>query len=228
MPESWEYDGHRFSNAEVEERHATLRPLAQEYLRGYTGTSEFLLSVQMNERRLTFRQTRGTLNYMRNDARGRQILVRGPRPGPAVPPEQEKCPLLGTEHNAHWFPLKNENGSRRCLGWHALTRKSFETRARFPKPFLRGATSNLIHRSTHEGRIVWFPENWHAPGPSYISSWTVGRACTTGAAPLKNPITLTAEEVKTAESVEVPYANPHTRITLCSKCFPGTQNEVVQ
>jgi hypothetical protein len=248
----WAWEDHRVSDSEIEEDTEPFRRMAKEFLYSYYGDWEFLLSVQEQVHRLSVRQIRGVINCMRAHTRGTEILQRGPceisRPAcghkycpddrcgyaPVIPtPEplwiKEICPLVRTrqEHDRHHFPLRSKPGSsKHCLGWHRMTRTSTLVRARFHAPFVRGAKSNLLHRSTHVGWVLWMPDNFHQPGQAYVYEWWVGRACTRHAAPLKCPDTLTVEEARAAR----PHVGPgiqHDALTLCPQCFPGTRYEVV-
>lgn len=129
--------------------------------------------------------------------------------------DRDECPLIGTDHDSHWFPV--ENGKQHCIGWHAMTRDLTRTRARLHAPYLRGRNSNLIHRSRHEGWLTWFPRPFHGPGQAEITFWDVGVACS-GLA-LRNPELLDASGVRAARPhPKVKYADG---VRLCPKCFPG-------
>jgi hypothetical protein len=127
----------------------------------------------------------------------------------------DECPLIGTDHGTHWFPV--ENGRQHCIGWHAMTRDLTHTRARFHARYLRGRNSNIVHRSRHEGWITWFPRPFHGPGQAEVVFWDVGVACK-GLA-LRNPELLDADGVRAAEPYpKVKYADG---VRLCPDCFPG-------
>jgi hypothetical protein len=232
--EDWVWEDHRLSDNEVGEFPEPYRALAKEFLYGYEGDMDFLLSVQEQVHRLSIRQIRGVINCMRTDGRGRRLLERGPKAPPPVRVEEpawvhEVCPQVRqrVEHGRHYFPLRSEPGSsKHCLGWHRMTRGFTRTRARFHKPFVRGAKSNLLHRSTHVGQIEWWPEDLHQPGQARPGHWWVGRACTAHAAPLKDPETLTVEEARAALPVVGPGIR-HDALVLCPACFPGAAYERV-
>jgi hypothetical protein len=233
MADEWVYEDRRFTDSVVAGDTERLRALAKEYLYAYGGSAEFLLNVRENSlHRMTVRQIRGVLNWMRLDSRGRRILERGPKPEPEEPLwTKEICPQVRRheEHYPHYFPLRSEPGSsKHCRGWHAMTREPVRVRARFHDGYVRGAKSNVIHRSTHVGWLTWYAEDWHAEGPSYPAHWTIGRACTPGAAPLHNAVPLDAAGVRAAEPVPVSPSVQPKEITLCRQCFPGTGGEVIR
>ena len=123
-----------------------------------------------------------------------------------------ECPLFGTEHNSHWFLDGLPNSKTHCFGWHAITREGVYVKARFHARYIRGRNSALIHRSKHDGDILFYPEDSHdASSPWYVAAYRVGRRCTRYAAPLKNPDLLTVQEVK---------AISEARSLLCNRCFP--------
>lgn len=131
------------------------------------------------------------------------------------------CPLLGQEHDLHWFPHP-DGGSQHCIGWHAMTRDITRTTARFHPRYLRGRQSNLIHRSTHEGDITWFPDDFHEYGPCRVVFWEVRTVCGPW---LRNPQLLDGEGVRAAAPHDTPTSTQggkYVEITLCRKCFPGT------
>jgi hypothetical protein len=214
----------RFNDAGVEADIERLRPIATKLLYGYDGDNDFLVSVQGHPHALTVRQVRGVLNCMRVEYPARvQKALDAPWPPPPEPVRYvptEQCPLLGTDHDRHWFPLEHRSGSQHCVGWHAMTREIVRVRARFHPPYLRGRNSNLIHRSTHEGEVTWFPERFHQPGPHRLASWEVRPRCTPGAAWLRSPEVLTAEGVRAAVPYVPNHEIKHKEITLCLKCFP--------
>lgn len=242
----------RYSDRDVRDN-PDLLEVALDYLDGYTGEFDFLLGMQMRVSQglsLSTGMVRGVLNCMRNDPRADlpeveddgvddvdeednvvdlakarwQVFQRPRRREPAPePPAEPPCPLEGREHDAHW---KHRGGSGWwCRGWHALHRQPFVTkRARFHADYVRGAKSNLIHRATHEGWIVWAnpPHRW---GMARVWSWEVGRVCSKNAYPLKRGETLTAQQVREAEPHEVHHTNPHKGITLCALCFPNEEGK---
>lgn len=137
--------------------------------------------------------------------------------GSALSRTEGDCPFIGYEHGSHWFPVE-PSGKEYCIGWHEMTRKPVETRARFPLPYVRGAQSNLVHRSAHTGLVVWFPINFHQYGPSEPVFWEVLVVCAN--LRLKNPSLLSYEDVLEA----IPYTAPATaskypEVTLCAGCF---------
>jgi hypothetical protein len=251
--DDWKWENHRVSDSEVEEDTEPFRRMAKEFLYSYDGDWNFLLSVQEQAHRLSVRQIRGVINCMRSHEEGIEILERGPRPEPTLPPcghkycpwercgyapviptpeplwIKEICPLVRTrqEHDKHYFPLRSEPGSsKHCLGWHRMTRRSTKVRARFHAPFVRASKSNLLHRSTHVGWVTWMPEDLHQLGQARVWDWWVGRACTRYASPLKRPDLLTVEEARAAR----PHVGPgirHDRLVLCPECFPGAAYEPV-
>jgi hypothetical protein len=146
--------------------------------------------------------------------------------------ETPVCPLLGQEHGIHWYGYEGADvkpGSQwHCLGWHAITREITRTAARFHGDYLRGTASNVVHRSTHEGEVVWFPDHFHEEGGVHVSSWSVKPVCYTP--PIQRAQTLTAEQVKVARPLRTPSATQggkYPRVTLCRRCFPGTDGEEV-
>lgn len=211
-----------------------------DYLDQYEGEFEFLIDMKMRVAsgyEMSVGMIRGVLNCMRNDPRvtgmpdplpeeeGRVIQMprQRRRSVQVAEPEyvEEKCPDRGTEHNSHWFPLKMRNGRQHCNGWHALTRDLVTKKARFHADYLRGRNSNIIHRSTHEGQVTFFPLNFHTTSGSYCAMHEVRPKCTPGAAWLRSPSLLTTQDVKEAEPYEVHSSNPNKKIKLCTKCFPG-------
>lgn len=108
----------------------------------------------------------------------------------------------------------------RCFGWHAMKAREFVyTDARFHAPYLRGTQSNLIHRSTHEGWLVWSPENWYAYGQALPMQWRVKPVCSLP--PIKNPHLLDKEGVLKQELVTFTWVlKVHPVLMLCGKCFP--------
>lgn len=127
----------------------------------------------------------------------------------------EDCPIgNGVEHHRHWFKSPR-GGKGHCLGWHALHRDVIEMTARFPRPYLRGTQSNMIHRSAHTGTVTWYPEDFFKEGPSRIIFWKVQVACS--GLHLKNPIMLDKDGAR-AEIFK--YVEKGEPVTLCSKCFP--------
>jgi hypothetical protein len=203
-----------------------LEGLAIEYLEAYTGEFEFLIDMKMRvaaDYGLTTGMVRGVLNCMRNDPRVRDL----PEPGiEEVAPlrlVKEGCPLIGREHGIHWIHLPG-GGQQHCLGWHAMTRDITQTTARFPAPYLRGRSSDLVHRSTHEGVLTWFPRNFHTEGQAEVAFWEVKPVCPLPA--LKNPDLLAADDVWAAEprdtafAVRWGYLLREGGVHLCSRCFP--------
>lgn len=134
--------------------------------------------------------------------------------------EDGNCPLIGQEHNPHWFPVE-PSGKQHCIGWHAMTRDLTHTRARFHPPYLRGRNSNLIHRSGRQGWLTWFPRPFHGPGQAEIVFWKVRVACM-GLA-LRNPDLLDAAGVRAARPY--PRVKYSDAVRLCPGCFPGTYYE---
>jgi hypothetical protein len=138
---------------------------------------------------------------------------------------EKTCPLYGTEHDSHWIRSEDLFGPhrKRCFGWHAMAARDItKTQARFHAPYLRGTQSNLIHRSTHEGYLVWFPEQWYAYGPARIAMWYIKPVCSLPA--IKNAFSLTTDEVRKQEIYDAVWVTRvHPVITLCGKCFPINQ-----
>lgn len=217
--------------------HPDLGEVVTEYLEAYTGEFEFLIDMRIRAlggHGLTTGMVRGVLNCMRNDPRVRDLpepiatddenVISMYRKGrrrrePESEFIQETCPDMGTEHNIHWFPLQTRAGKQHCLGWHAITREISYTRARFHSNYLRGTSSNLIHRSTHEGSLTWFPP-FHAYGPAGIVFWYVKPVCPLAA--LKNPSLLDVDGVRSAEAYTAPtVSTKYKEITLCTRCFPS-------
>lgn len=213
-----------------------------DYLEGYTGEFDFLVDMKMRaaaEYDLTTGMVRGVLNCMRNDPRVKTLpaptgddfeeenvipMRRKAKREPA--PETPLCPLMGTEHGIHWYGYEGADvkpGSQwRCLGWHALTRGVTRTSARFHGDYLRGPASNVIHRSTHEGEIVWHPGRPHQEGGAYFLTWTVRPTCYTP--PLTRPETLTAAQVRAARPRDTATLADQP-VRLCRRCFPGTDGD---
>ncbi len=131
----------------------------------------------------------------------------------------DTCPLIGQDHGRHYFPHV-KGGSMHCIGWHAINRDIVRNRARFHSDYLRGKKSNLIHRSTHEGEITWFPEDAYQYGGEWkLTFWKVKPVCSLPE--LVNPDLLDAQGVEQAEDYEVHHSVRHKVVTLCQKCFPG-------
>jgi len=237
----------RYNDRDVRDDLEELTEAAVEYLEQYEGEFDFLVDMRMRVglgRPLTVGMVRGVLNCMRNDPRvvsppepqgpedyeyERENVVpihrKRERRKPHVPRPQEDCPLDGREHDRHWFDRADGDGQQHCLGWHEITRDITYTSARFHPGYLRGRSSNIIHRSTHEGSVTWFPRGFHTYGQAEPVMWEVKPCCTPGAAYLRNPSALTAEGVRAAEPYETTPSAKHKQITLCKRCFPGTDNE---
>lgn len=143
----------------------------------------------------------------------------------------EDCPYFGQEHGRHFYRVDDPEGFgswnrswKSCLGWHEMEARDFTyCRTRFHAPYIRGNGSNLIHRSTHEGTIVWCPDEFFSYSPSHIISWTVKTMCSLPA--LKNPILIAdAKAMREQKLVETPTALKYfSEIHLCGRCFPINQ-----
>jgi len=191
---------------------------------------------------------RGVLNCMRNDPRlpegwwmgkkarkGKKKRKKKGTPHLAsvtplpVRPADPGCPAgPGVEHGAHWYgPAEPDEHHTRwhCLGWHAVNREIREVPARFHLPYVRGRQSNLVHRSTGEGTVTWFPGGFHDGRMAYAALWQVKPVCPLPA--LKNPATLDADGVRSAEPRDLPSgtSQKYAAVTLCARCFPtgGTE-----
>lgn len=135
------------------------------------------------------------------------------------------CEFFGQEHNSHWLPLDDDGNRFKCFGWHAINRGVVRTEARFHAPYLRGAQSNLIHRSAHVGDIDWMGPAHSYGYPEYVW-YRVNTTCPLSS--LKNPELLDAAGVRSAK----PYSGitctaygKYSEITLCGRCFPTGDNE---
>lgn len=243
----------RYNDRDVRDN-PDLHAVAVRYLEQYTGEFDFLVDMRIRaldeDYGLTVGMVRGVLNCMRNDPRVRDLPEPGPQDteeasnvvsitgrghwvqrGKAVTPaskERPPCPQAGTEHYIHRYPDPDDpSSSWHCLGWHALTRRSTDTEARFHADYLRGANSNVIHRSSHTGWVTWWPHRHHEEGQATPDWWHVKPTCYTPA--LKQPTLLDAAGVRAAEPYDRPSSTQggrYTEVTLCSRCFPGGDTTV--
>lgn len=237
---NWDPDqaNFKFTDDDVR-RHPGYHDVVLSYLDQYHGSFTFLLDVKRrveNGLDLTTGHVRGVLNCMRIDPRvqipevddlpkpkkrkkGKKSKRRKLAAVVPIRPEKPECELEGTEHDRHY--LVDDSGTRwPCWGWHSINREiSFTRRARFHAPYIRGRSSNLIHRSTHEGTITWWTSGVrHSWGMASADWWHVKAVCPVT---LKQPSLLDAQGVEEAEPYEQPSSTrAHTEITLCQKCFP--------
>lgn len=236
-------DDRKFTDRDVRDDDGLVR-IAYDYLQDYTGEFAFLVDMKMRALEfgdLSVGMVRGVLNCMRHDPRVTGL----PRPGTPMKDyssnEEGKviqmrpkrtsetkaliCRYFKTkvEHNAHSYQL--EDGSRvHCNGWHKVNRRPFLTlRARFNTPYMRGVQSNLIHRCGRYGEVTWQVPA-HRYGPGFIVSWRVRPVC-----PMQlmcSPILLDAKGVREQKPFDL-KGTRHPKITLCSRCFPGTDMETL-
>lgn len=219
----------KFTDRDIRDGGPILHQQAVAYLQNYTGEFDLLIDCKMRVSQgmeLTVGMVRGVLNCMRNDPRVKNL----PKPKDwsadheaeviQIRPLTDRCPDEGTEHNSHWYPSK-QGGQRHCNGWHSINRSITYTRARFHAPYLRGRASNLIHRSTHVGEVVWFPRGYHKFGQAEPAKYWVGTMC-----PIQNlnePSLLDAADVRASEPYKAPTSSmKYKEVTLCARCFPGT------
>lgn len=150
----------RYTDRDVRED-ASLLPLAEDYLRGYTGDFAFLVDLRQalvsHGRPLTVANVRGVLNCMRNDPR---VCLALPSPRALEPPVrrlqvvehdvEERRPRYTLKMGWHWPVLISTRKGAQV--WHWLDARDTEVEV---SPYLRQGSPDRVVTVRLEAVCGW-------------------------------------------------------------------------